>query len=95
MRKDCDFTGAKRAKDVRHLARLQAEAARGKSRITIFIDDEQQQKAPDSFEAEPLQVVATTSECEAVCEIDEDEKRQSAIRAVAFRTVARRLADDL
>jgi uncharacterized protein (DUF4415 family) len=35
-----DFTGAKRAKDVPHLAKLQAEAARGKTRITILIDDD-------------------------------------------------------
>ncbi len=40
MRKEYDFTGAKRAKDVPHLEKLQAEAARGKSRITIFIDDD-------------------------------------------------------
>lgn len=40
MRKEYDFTGAKRAKDVPHLAKLQAEASRGKSRITIFIDDD-------------------------------------------------------
>jgi uncharacterized protein (DUF4415 family) len=40
MRKEYDFTGAKRAKDVPHLAKLQAEVARGKSRITILIDDD-------------------------------------------------------
>ena len=40
MRKEYDFTGAKRAKDVPHLARLQAEAAAGKTRITIFLDDD-------------------------------------------------------
>ena len=40
MRKEYDFTGAKRAKDVPHLAKLQAEMARGKTRITIFIDDD-------------------------------------------------------
>lgn len=40
MRKEYDFTEAKRAKDVPHLAKLQAEAARGKTRITILIDDE-------------------------------------------------------
>ncbi len=40
MRKEYDFTGAKRAKDVPHLAKLQAEAARGKTRITILIDDD-------------------------------------------------------
>jgi len=40
MKKEYDFTGAKRAKDVPHLAKLQAEAARGKTRITILIDDD-------------------------------------------------------
>lgn len=40
MRKEYDFSGAKRAKDVPHLAKLQAEAAGGKTRITIFIDDD-------------------------------------------------------
>jgi uncharacterized protein (DUF4415 family) len=40
MRKEYDFTGAKRAKDVPHLAKLQAEEARGKTRITILIDDD-------------------------------------------------------
>ena len=40
MRKEYDFTGAKRAKDVPHLAKLQAEASRGKTRITILLDDD-------------------------------------------------------
>jgi len=40
MRKEYDFTGAKRAQDVPHLAKLQAEVAKGKSRITILIDDD-------------------------------------------------------
>jgi uncharacterized protein (DUF4415 family) len=40
MRKEYDFTGAKRAKDVPHLAKLQEEASRGKTRITILIDDD-------------------------------------------------------
>jgi uncharacterized protein (DUF4415 family) len=40
MRKEYDFGGAKRAKDVPHLAKLQAEASRGKTRITILIDDD-------------------------------------------------------
>ena len=39
MRKEYDFSKAKRAKDVPHLARLQAEA-RGKSRITILLDND-------------------------------------------------------
>jgi uncharacterized protein (DUF4415 family) len=37
MRKNYDFSGAKRAKDVPHLARLQAEMA-GKTRITMRVD---------------------------------------------------------
>ena len=38
MRKEYDFSGAKRARDVPHLARLQAEA-KGKTRITIMLDN--------------------------------------------------------
>jgi hypothetical protein len=40
MRKEYDFSGAKRAKDVPHLAKLQAEVTGGKTRITILIDDD-------------------------------------------------------
>lgn len=40
MRKEYGFTGAKRAKDVPHLMRLQEEASSGKTRITIFLDDD-------------------------------------------------------
>jgi uncharacterized protein (DUF4415 family) len=40
MRKEYDFSGAKRAKDMPHLARLQAERSGGKTRITILIDDD-------------------------------------------------------
>ena len=39
MRKEYDFSKARRAKDVPHLARLQAEA-KGKSRITIMLDND-------------------------------------------------------
>ncbi len=39
MRKEYDFSKARRAKDVPHLARLQAEATR-KSRITIMLDND-------------------------------------------------------
>ena len=39
MRKQYDFSKAKRAKNVPHLQRLQAEA-KGKTRITIRIDDD-------------------------------------------------------
>ncbi len=38
MRKEYDFTHAKRAKDVLHLAKLQAEMA-GKTRITMRVDN--------------------------------------------------------
>jgi uncharacterized protein (DUF4415 family) len=38
MHKDYDFSKAKKAKDVPHLARLQAEA-KGKTRITIMLDN--------------------------------------------------------
>jgi len=39
MRKEYDFSQAKRAKDVPHLAKLQAEA-KAKSRITIMLDND-------------------------------------------------------
>jgi uncharacterized protein (DUF4415 family) len=39
MRKEYDFSKAKRAKDVSHLAKLQAEA-KGKTRITIMLDND-------------------------------------------------------
>ena len=39
MRKQYDFSKAKRAKDVPHLARLQTEA-KGKTRITIMLDND-------------------------------------------------------
>jgi uncharacterized protein (DUF4415 family) len=39
MPKDHDFSKAKRAKDVPHLARLQTQA-RGKTRITIMLDND-------------------------------------------------------
>jgi uncharacterized protein (DUF4415 family) len=38
MRKEYDFSDAKRAKDVPHLAELQAEMA-GKTRITMRVDN--------------------------------------------------------
>lgn len=39
MRKQYDFSKARRARDVPHLARLQAEA-KGKTRITIMLDND-------------------------------------------------------
>lgn len=39
MRKEYDFSKAKRAKDVPHLAKMQ-EQAKGKTRITIMLDND-------------------------------------------------------
>lgn len=39
MRREYDFSEAKRAKDVSHLAKLQSEE-KGKTRITIMLDNE-------------------------------------------------------
>jgi len=39
MRKEYDFSKSRRAKDVSHLAKLQAES-QGKSRITIMLDND-------------------------------------------------------
>lgn len=38
MRKEYDFSKGKRARDIPHLAKLQAEA-KGKTRITIMLDE--------------------------------------------------------
>ena len=38
MRKEYDFSRAKRAEDIAHLAKLQAES-KGKTRITIMLDN--------------------------------------------------------
>jgi uncharacterized protein (DUF4415 family) len=38
MRKEYDFRNARRARDVPHLAQLQAEA-KGKTRVTIMLDN--------------------------------------------------------
>lgn len=40
MRKEYDFSSAKRAGEVPHLSNLQEEAANGKTRITIYIDED-------------------------------------------------------
>ncbi len=40
MREEYDFTGAKRAKDVPHLAQLQAEVTQGKTQMILLIDDD-------------------------------------------------------
>ena len=62
---------------------------------------EQQQRALDSTDAQPPQVVdprtnaayvlVPLTEYEAVREIVEDERRQKAIREVAFRNAGRRM----
>jgi uncharacterized protein (DUF4415 family) len=39
MKAEYDFSKAKRAKDVPHLAKLQSSAAKGKTRVTMFLDD--------------------------------------------------------
>ena len=40
MRKEYDFSNGKRAKDVPHLAKLQAEMTAGKIRITTYLDSD-------------------------------------------------------
>ena len=40
MRKEYDFAGAKRAKDVPHLAKLQARAQPNKTRVTMWVDED-------------------------------------------------------
>ena len=40
MRNEYDFSKAKRARDIPHLAKLQAASNTGKTRITIMLDDD-------------------------------------------------------
>ena len=40
MKAEYDFSKANRAKDVPHLAKLQAATSKGKTRVTIYLDDE-------------------------------------------------------
>ena len=40
MRKEYDFSNAKRAEDVPHLAKLQSENTAGKTRITTYLDND-------------------------------------------------------
>lgn len=40
LNREFDFSKGKRAKDIPHLARLQEEMARGKTRITIYLDND-------------------------------------------------------
>jgi uncharacterized protein (DUF4415 family) len=40
MRKEYDFSQGKRASDIPHIAKLQAEQSKGKVRITTYLDAE-------------------------------------------------------
>jgi uncharacterized protein (DUF4415 family) len=40
MRKEYDFSNARRAEDVPHLVKLQAENTAGKTRITTYLDND-------------------------------------------------------
>ena len=40
MKAEYDFSKAKRARDVPHLAKLQAAVSTGKTRVTIYLDNE-------------------------------------------------------
>jgi uncharacterized protein (DUF4415 family) len=40
MRKEYDFSNAKKAKEVPHLAKLQSENTGGKTRITTYLDND-------------------------------------------------------
>jgi uncharacterized protein (DUF4415 family) len=40
MKTEYDFSKAKRAKDVPHLAKLQAAATKGKTLVTMYLDDD-------------------------------------------------------
>ena len=40
MRKEYDFSNARRAEDVPHLAKLQSESTMGKTRITTYLDND-------------------------------------------------------
>ncbi|KHD06197.1 hypothetical protein PN36_15345 [Candidatus Thiomargarita nelsonii] len=53
MRKEYDFSNAKRAKDVPHLSKLQAEA-KGKTCIILMLDDEVLQNFRAKAEAKGL-----------------------------------------
>jgi len=52
MKAEYDFTKAKRAKNVPHLAKLQAENATGKTRITMYLDNAVVQAFRNQAEAE-------------------------------------------
>lgn len=52
MKAEYDFSKAKRAKNVPHLAKLQAENATGKTRITMYLDSAVVQAFRSQAEAE-------------------------------------------
>ncbi len=52
MKAEYDFSKAKRAKNVSHLAKLQAENATGKTRITMYLDNAVVQAFREQAEAE-------------------------------------------
>ena len=87
MRDEYDFRGAKRAKDVPHLAKLLAESAEvqvGRGQPPLVVDPRTKAECG----------LIPASEHNADHEIVEDERQQSGIRAVALRNVARHLAED-
>ncbi|MDA8416575.1 MAG: BrnA antitoxin family protein [Betaproteobacteria bacterium] len=59
MRKEYDFSGGKRASSIPHLAKLQAESAKGKVRITTYLDSDlvEQLKARGESEKKGYQTV--------------------------------------
>ncbi|MCK9201912.1 MAG: BrnA antitoxin family protein [Gallionella sp.] len=52
MKSEYDFSKAKRAKNVPHLAKLQAENAAGKTRVTMYLDAAVVQAFRNQSEAE-------------------------------------------
>lgn len=52
MKAEYDFSEAKRAKNVPHLAKLQAENATGKTRVTMYLDAAVVQAFRNQAEAE-------------------------------------------
>ena len=68
MRKQYDFSNARRAKDIPHLASLQTEA-QGKTRITIMLDNDLLQAFRSRAEAEGVgyQTLINQSLRQAMC----------------------------
>jgi len=53
MRKEYDFSKAKKAKDIQHLSKLQSDS-NGKTRITIMLDNEVLEKFRDQASKQGL-----------------------------------------